>query len=188
MFYYRSVIDRFVVIELLHDIQLTARISNSELGLKCISHLLTCRQVHVHLHYVICQYTDKNTFEQVISLTETALFLMSRAGSVSFPLITYSQCIIVNCSRARTCHLLELEPSCRGCGLSDAAKLAAKKYLSSFWIVEHLVILWHALTEKHDVIYNITLTTMSDPSIAYEDLEPNKVIIADPISTDPEHT
>jgi hypothetical protein len=45
-----------------------------------------------------------------------------------------------------------LDPSSfNGGGFSDAAKLAAKKDLSSFWIVEHLINLRLILIHKNDL-------------------------------------
>jgi hypothetical protein len=42
-------------------------------------------------------------------------------------------------------------PSCSGGGFSGAAKLALENDQSSFWIVEYVAILQHALIHKNDM-------------------------------------
>lgn len=76
-----------------------------------VAHCFAHRQIHVYIHYVICQYTDESTLNKSSATLNLPSFLVGKAGSMHFTFITCSRCIIVNRSRARTPHGLQLEPS-----------------------------------------------------------------------------
>src|SRR6266508_5381587 len=75
LFHYRMVINHFVVMELLHDVQLTAYIRDPKLGLKCLPHFLASEQVHICIHKVLTKNANHGAPKQVVSSLECSILI-----------------------------------------------------------------------------------------------------------------
>src|SRR6266508_6446904 len=75
LFYYRTVINHFVVMELLHDVQLTTCIRDPKLGLKCLPHFLASKQVHICIHKVLTKNANHGAPKEVISSLERTILI-----------------------------------------------------------------------------------------------------------------
>src|SRR6266498_2686917 len=75
LFYYKTVINHFVVMELLHDVQLTACIRDPKLGLKCLPHFLTSEQVHICIHKLLTKNANHGAPKEIISSLERIILI-----------------------------------------------------------------------------------------------------------------
>src|SRR6266508_3182372 len=75
LFYYKTIINHSVVMELLHDIQFTACIRDPKLGLKCLPQFLASEQVHICIHKVLTKNVNHGTPKEVVSSLEHSILI-----------------------------------------------------------------------------------------------------------------
>src|SRR5579883_1807490 len=79
LFNYRTVLDHLEVKKLLHDVQLTACIGDTEPPLQCIPQLLARGKLHVGIDQILTKNTDHSPSEQgVVSLIRSLLIESAR--------------------------------------------------------------------------------------------------------------
>src|SRR6266498_4884257 len=75
---YGALVSHLVVIELLHDIQLTACIRDPKLGLERIPHILASSNGHIRVNNVLSKNTKNNTSKKGIDFLKSFLLCESK--------------------------------------------------------------------------------------------------------------
>src|SRR5512136_431249 len=75
LFDYRTVVSHFVVMKLLHDIQIIASISSTEFSIHCIPQLLSVGHMHIHLDQTIAKHAKNASHKESSGLIEFFLLI-----------------------------------------------------------------------------------------------------------------